>query len=167
MSFLRAKRRSNPPSYRVERNVTLRFSTTDRIATGIAPTIAKLLTNDKYGETYRCAIAHLHRAVEPPLSNYVGRISLCRIDGPLQEPSSDLPASGYVPAGGLIETPGQTIRLSPAEANSIQNRIQSAIEREILGWVRESEDRQQLHQCEIQDATRGAVTALVGSGRDD
>lgn len=166
MPFLRAKRRNNLPSYRVERIVTLRFSTTDRIAAGITPTIEKLLANDKYGETYRCAVAHLHRTAEPPLAYYLGRSSLCRIYGPLQEASSDLPSSGYLPVGGLIETPGQTIRLSPIEANTIQNRIQSAIEREILGWVRESEDRQQLRQREVQGATREAVTALGGSGHD-
>lgn len=166
MPFFRTKRGGHSPAFHAERTVTLRFVTTDRIAAGIMPTIEKLLADDSHGDAYRCAVAHFHRAEKPPLAYYLGRGSLCRIDGPFQEASSDRPFSGYLPAGGLIEAPGHTIHLSPVEANAIQNRIQSAIEQEIVGWVREREDQRQHGQRELRGITNETIAALDGSGHD-
>jgi hypothetical protein len=153
MPFLRAKRVGIPPIHRVERIVTLRFSTTDRIASGITSTIEKLLADDRYGEVYRSAVAHLHSATRPPLASYLGCSSVCRIDGPLEQALDDHLSGAHLPAGGLIETPGQTIRLSLIEANALQRRIQSAIEREILGWVCEGESGVQCTQQGSQGVT--------------
>jgi hypothetical protein len=122
---------------RSERSVVLRFRTDARTARFAAPLITKLLNNHRDGETYRCAIAHWHHAERPPLERYLGSISLCRIDGPLQEAPADYPDGWFVPLGGLIETPGATAHLTPFEAASIQHRIREAIEREILDWCRE------------------------------
>ncbi|MPS71344.1 MAG: hypothetical protein E2586_22970 [Novosphingobium sp.] len=119
------------------RSVTLRFRTDARTARFVAPLIERLISDDRDGETYRCAIAHWHHAERPALERYLGSVSLCRIDGPLQEAPADYPDGWLVPLGGLIETPGATAHLTPFEAASIQHRIQEAIEREIVDWSRE------------------------------
>jgi hypothetical protein len=40
-----------------------------------------------------------------------------------------------VPSGGLVESPGFTITLSPGEASALHVRMQEAIERELLTWL--------------------------------
>lgn len=120
-----------------ERSVVLRFRTDARTARFAAPLISKLLDDHRDGETYRCVISHWHHAERPPLERYLGSVSLCRIDGPLQEAPADYPDGWFVPLGGLIETPGATAHLTPFQAASIQHRIQEAIEREIVDWSRE------------------------------
>lgn len=137
MSFFRNVmfRLSRPSSS--YRTVTLRFRTDARTAQFVAPLIERLISDDCDGETYRCAIAHWHRVDRPPLQRYLGSVSLCRIDGPLQEAPADYPDGWFVPLGGLIETPGATAHLTPFEAASIEHRIREAIEREIVDWSRE------------------------------
>lgn len=117
-------------------NVTLNVRTDARTAQTVRPLIEKLIADDRDGETYRCAIAHWHHAKRPPLKRYLGDVSLCQIDGPLQDAPADYPHSMFLPIGGLIETPGATVHLSPFEADEIQRRIQQAIEREIVDWTK-------------------------------
>lgn len=121
--------------FRFERE--LRFRADERIANFAAPLIDKLLANDEDGSIYRRAIAHWHLAERPPLALYRGRLSRCRIDGPLHDAPDDYPDGDRLPLGGLINTPGVTAHLSPFEADALQHRIQEAIEREIVGWAEE------------------------------
>ncbi|MHB1304441.1 MAG: hypothetical protein ACYCZB_13340 [Acidiphilium sp.] len=106
---------------------------TPRIACFVMPIIAKLMQDDKIGETYRFAVALWHRWDVPPLNIYLGTASLCRIDGP-----SISDESGYRPAGGLVETPGLTAHLSSDEAHDLDNRIKAAIETTIRDWADET-----------------------------
>jgi hypothetical protein len=89
---------------------TFTVRTTPRIARFVKPIIEKLIRDDRAGET-----------------------SLCRIDGP-----SITDERGYRPTGGLVETPGLTARLSPDEANDLDNRIKAVIETTIREWADES-----------------------------
>lgn len=137
MSFFRdVILRLSRPTF-LYRTVTLRFRTDARTARFVAPLIERLISDDRDGETYRSAIAHWHRAERPTLERYLGSVSLCRIDGPLQDAPADYPDGWFVPLGGLIETPDTTAHLTPFEAASIQHRIREAIEREIHDWSRE------------------------------
>jgi hypothetical protein len=114
--------------------VTLRFRVHPRIAREALPLIEKLLADTPDGETYRFAIGFWRHAVRPPLVVYRGDSSTCRIDGPLQAA-----ARTYFPLGGLIETLGVTVHLTPFEANALDQRLRDAIERVIRAWVAEHE----------------------------
>ncbi len=104
-----------------------------RIARFVMPIIEKLIRDDRVGETYRCAVALWHRWDVPPINVYLGTASLCRIDGP-----SITDERGYRPAGGLVETPGLTARLSSEEAQDLDTRIKAAIETTIRTWADET-----------------------------
>lgn len=119
------------------RKTRLRYNVDSRIARVVSDDIERLIQDNRDGQTYRCAIAHWTHAERPPLAYYLGSVSLCRIDGPLQEAPADHPEAWYLPLGGLIETPGVQAHLSPFEAHALQARIKEAIEREITGWARE------------------------------
>jgi hypothetical protein len=112
---------------------TFTVRTTPRIARFVKPIIEKLIRDDRAGETYRFTVALWHRWDVPPLNVYLGTSSLCRIDGP-----SITDERGYRPTGGLVETPGLTARLSPDEANDLDNRIKAVIETTIREWADES-----------------------------
>ena len=107
--------------------------TTPRIAHFVLPIIEKLIGDDEVGMTYRCAVAFWHRWDVPPLTVYLGTASLCRIDGP-----STIKEEVYRPAGGLVETPGLTSRLSSEEAYDLDKRLQMAIEKTIRDWTDET-----------------------------
>lgn len=121
----------------LEGNVTIHFRADARTARYALPLIKKLLADDEDGETYRGAIAHWHHSERPPLDRYMGSVSFCRIDGPLQDAPTVYPHGWFLPLGGLIESPGVTAHLTPFEADAIRRRIEDAIEREIVGWVTE------------------------------
>ena len=112
---------------------TFTVRTTPRIADFVKPIIQKLIRDDQMGLTYRCAVALWHRWEVPPLNVYLGTVSLCRIDGPI---STD--ENTHRPAGGLVETPGLTARLSPDEAHDLDTRIRAAIETTIRSWADET-----------------------------
>lgn len=122
-------------SCRIERLVTIRFRTTDRIAWLATPLIEKLLTDDRNGQTYRAAIAHWCRSKLPPLDFFKGNTSLCRIDGPLGPPPGGYPEYYSFPQGGLVESPGVSLSLSPEEAYELKDFIQDAIDEAIVGWI--------------------------------
>lgn len=107
---------------------------TPRIARFVMPIIEKLIRDDKVGETYRFAVALWHRWDVPPLNVYLGTASLCRIDGPLS-----IDENAYRPAGGLVETPGLTVCLSPDAAHDLDNRLKAAIEKTIRDWADETD----------------------------
>ncbi|WP_197277124.1 hypothetical protein [Sphingomonas profundi] len=121
----------------LEGNVTIHLRADARTARYALPLIRKLLADDEDGETYRCAIAHWHHMGRPPLERYLGSVSLCQIDGPLQDAPAAYSHGWFLPLGGLIETPGVTAHLTPFDADAIRRRIQDAIEREIVGWATE------------------------------
>lgn len=107
--------------------------TTPRIAECVKPVIERLLQEDRAGETYRCAVALWHRWDEPPLAMYQGTVSLCRINGP-----SIRTEGANLPAGGLVETPGLTARLSSQEAHDLDIRLKAVIETTIREWADET-----------------------------
>lgn len=119
------------------KKIELCFSADAHIARFAAPLIDKLLADDPNGKTYRCTIAHWHLAERPPLALYLGSLSRCRIDGPLQDAPADYPNGCHLPLGGLLNTPGVTAHLTPFEAKALQHHIQEAIEREIVAWANE------------------------------
>ncbi|TRO89479.1 hypothetical protein FKB34_14570 [Glycocaulis profundi] len=119
------------------RKTRLCYVVDSRIARTVSADIKRLIQDNPDGLTYRCAIAHWTHAERPPLARYLGSVSLCRIDGPLQDAPADYSQTSYLPLGGLIQTPGVTAHLTPFEAHALQDRIQKAIEREIVGWTRE------------------------------
>lgn len=119
------------------RRVTLRFRTDPRTARFAVPLVEKLLADNRDGATYRSAIAHWVHSQRPPLEYYLGSISMCRIDGPLQDAPVAYPHGYFVPLGGLIETPGATVHLSPFQADALRNRIRAVIEGAIVGWTKE------------------------------
>jgi hypothetical protein len=119
------------------RKIRLRYNVHSRIARTVSDDIERLIQDNRDGQTYRCALAHWTHAERPTLERYLGTVSLCRIDGPLQDAPADYPQASYLPLGGLIQTPGVTAHLTPFEADALQDRIQEAIEREIVGWTRE------------------------------
>lgn len=121
----------------VRKKTVLRYRADARIADSVAPLIEKLLAHDRDGTFYRCAVAHWHLAERPPLAHYVGTESRCRIDGPLQDAPAGYNNGISLPLGGLLNTPGVTAHLTPFEADALQQRIRSAIEREILEWSNE------------------------------
>ncbi len=112
---------------------TFTVRVTPRIAHFVIPIVERLIRDDKIGETYRCAVALWHRWDEPPLTMYQGTVSLCRVNGP------SLTAEGAnLPAGGLVEAPGLTARLSSQEAHNLDNRLKTAIEQTIRDWADET-----------------------------
>ena len=113
---------------------TFAVRTTPRIAECVKPVIERLLQEDRAGETYRCAVSLWHRWDVPPLNVYLGTASLCRIDGPLLTDEN-----AYRPAGGLVETPGLTVCLSPDAAHDLDNRLKAAIEKTIRDWADETD----------------------------
>ncbi len=123
-----------------ERTLVLKFRTSPRIARGVSSQIEKLLSDDKDGETYRLSIAYWCRSNRPPLENYAGVSSTCRIDGPLREAHEGHPYHCLIPAGGLIESPGITLPLSPEEADDIRICLIDAIEETILHWLASRRD---------------------------
>jgi hypothetical protein len=112
---------------------TFTVRSTPRIAHFVKPIIEMLTREGRTGETYRCAVALWHRWDVPPLNVYLGTASLCRIDGP-----SITDERGYRPAGGLVETPGLTARLSSEEAQDLDIRIKAGIEASIRQWADET-----------------------------
>jgi len=64
-----------------------------RILRVVGPIIAKLITDDKIGESYRCATSHWFRYDVPPLAYYLGSTSTCVISGPVAEVRQSLPAN--------------------------------------------------------------------------
>ena len=109
---------------------TFTVRTTPRIAHFVMPIVERLIHDDKVGETYRCAVALWHRWDEPPLAMYQGTVSLCRINGP-----SITPDGVSLPAGGLVEAPGLSTRLSPDETHDLDNRLKTVIETTIRDWA--------------------------------
>ncbi|MBS0980750.1 hypothetical protein [Acetobacter thailandicus] len=111
---------------------TLSVKAPARILRVAGPIIEKLITDDKIGESYRCATSHWFRYDVPPLAYYHGTMSTCVISGPLLEQGK-----ACRPTGAIIETPGFDVRLSPEDAYDLDQQIQQAIENTIVDWVAE------------------------------
>lgn len=140
-------------SHRDERLVSLRFRTSTRIARGVSAQVEKLLSDDKAGETYRAFTAFWNRSDRPPLERYLGVSSTCTIYGPLQEAQEGHPYHCLIPAGGVIESPGITLPLSPDEADNVRICIIDAIEETILHWlVMRGEDEEEADKLHFLDA---------------
>ena len=116
---------------------TLSVKAPARILRGVGPIIEKLITDDKIGESYRCATSHWFRYDMPPLAYYHGSTSTCVISGPLLEHGK-----AYRPTGAIIETPGFDVRLPPEDAYDLDQQIQIAIESTIVDWVAEYQERE-------------------------
>lgn len=116
---------------------TLSVKAPARILRGIGPIIEKLITDDKIGESYRCATSHWFRYDVPPLAYYHGSTSTCVIFGPLLKHGQ-----AYRPTGAIIETPGFDVRLPPEDAYDLDQQIQTAIENTIVDWVAEYHERE-------------------------
>lgn len=116
---------------------TLSVKAPARILRGVGPIIEKLITDDKIGESYRCATSHWFRYDVPPLAYYLGTTSTCVISGPLLEHGK-----AYRPTGAIIETPGFDVRLPPEDAHDLDQQIQIAIENTIVDWVAEYHERE-------------------------
>ena len=116
----------------VSETETFTFRATPRIAHFVMPIVERLTRDDEVGETYRCIVAFWHRWSAPPLYIYQGTTSLCRIDGPLLRDGQ-----GFVPSGGIVETPGLTASLSAVDAEALDARIKEAIEATIYEWAEE------------------------------
>lgn len=141
MPIFRATRRALSACFRSEDHTLLRFKTTRRIATAIRPDLDRLLEPGPEGETYRMSVAHWRRRAQPPVARYLGTSSLCLIEGPLTWPLPPTSPNWIVPSGGFVESPGFTITLSPSEASNLHERMQEAIERELLIWLSERDAR--------------------------
>lgn len=135
MPIFRAVRRALSAFSRREDHMLLRFKTTKRIAVATRADIDRLLEPSPEGETYRMSVAHWRRRAQPPVARYLGTSSLCLIEGPLTWPVPPTSSNSVVPSGGLVESPGFTITLSPGEALDLHVRMQEAIERELLTWL--------------------------------
>ncbi|MGX7344951.1 hypothetical protein ACWM9A_03380 [Acetobacter pasteurianus] len=109
---------------------TLLVKAPARILRVVGPIIEKLITDDKIGESYRCATSHWFRYDVPPLAYYHGSTSTCVISGPLQEHGK-----AYRPTGAIIETPGLDVRLPPEDAHDLDQQIQQVIENTIVDWA--------------------------------
>ncbi|WP_025827327.1 hypothetical protein [Acetobacter okinawensis] len=118
-------------------DLTLSVTAPARILRGVGPIIEKLITDDKIGESYRCATSHWFRYDVPPLAYYHGSTSTCVISGPLLEHGK-----AYRPTGAIIETPGFDVRLPPEDAYDLDQQIQQAIESTIVDWVAEYQERE-------------------------
>lgn len=111
-----------------EADVTFTVRTTPRIAHFIMPIVERLIDDD--GERDRCALVLWFRWDEPPLTLYQGTASLCRISRSLIT-DEETPR----PAGGWVETPGLTARLSSEEAQDLDNCLKMVIEKTIRDWA--------------------------------
>ncbi len=116
-----------------QRKITLTFKTNARTAQFVKPIIEKLLLNDSVGETYRTSLVHWFHSPRPPINNYHGTESLVRIEGPLQWTSF----WKAFPIGGIILAPGVTAHLNPIEADELDKRLKTSIEREVISWIAE------------------------------
>lgn len=101
-----------------------------RTAAYMRPIIEKLLADGEDGDTYRAALGVWRHTERPPLAIYDGDVSRCQIDGPLQ-----LAGDHPLPLGGIIYSPGVTVRLDPFEASDLRDQLRAAIERAILTWL--------------------------------
>lgn len=135
MPIFRAARRALSACFHSGDHTLLRFKTTKRIAAATRADIERLLEHSPEGETYRMSVAHWRRRAQPPVARYLGTSSLCLIEGPLRWPVPPTSPNWVVPSGGLVESPGFTITLSPSEASNLHDRMEEAIEREILTWL--------------------------------
>jgi|GEM_PF-4459248 len=111
-----------------------------RIVQGVLLQIEKLLSDDAKGITYRSFVAFWDRSDHPPLERYLGVSSVCTIHGPLREAHEGHPYHCLVPAGGLIESPGVTLALTPDEADDIRICLIDTIEETILHWLASRKD---------------------------
>lgn len=121
----------------VRKKTVLRYRADARIAAFAAPLFEKLLANDQDGITYRGSIAHWHLAERPPIAQYLGLNSQCRIDGPLQDSPANYQLGSYVPIGGQLMTSDFVAHLSPFEADALRRRLMHAVDREIADWTEE------------------------------
>ena len=119
-----------------ESDRTLSVKASARILRVAGPAIERLITDDRIGETYRCATSHWFRYGVPPLAYYLGSSSTCLIYGPLLRGYK-----AYRPTGAIIETPGLGARLSPGEAYELDQQIQLAIENTIVDWATDYQER--------------------------
>lgn len=141
MPIFRATRRALSTCFGTKDHTLLRFKTTKRIAAATRVDIDRLLDPSPEGETYRMSVAHWRRRAQPPVARYLGTSSLCLIEGPLTWPVPPRSPNWVVPSGGLVESPSFTITLSPSEASNLHERMQEAIERELLTWLSERDAR--------------------------
>ncbi|BBD98359.1 hypothetical protein SAMIE_1018600 [Sphingobium amiense] len=117
---------------RRDRKITYRAFIDARVAPYVTPLLDRIVADDEDGDTLRNSLIPWRRSQRPPIAIYRGDVSTCRIDGPWQVVDRH-----WLPLGGLILTSGVTAHLNPFEARALHERMQQAIEKTVLAWVRE------------------------------
>lgn len=110
--------------------VRLSFSADQNIARYAEPLIDRLLADDDDGRCYRLALREWSHAERPVIETHHGTTSWLRIDGP------HYGEHGFA-LGALLQSPGVTAHLNPAETHVIRERIAEMIEQAILDWIEE------------------------------